>query len=291
MFGFVSNSNNLLLAEENINFPFVTLNTQNGNVISHFDNIIVNNPLSAEAASIFNDNIVYSFSSTYYLFGRVNTANYYVMIFDFNKSISNTENIRRGDIIGEGSERKLIIFSETMDPFLVVNCISMPRYYGGFYWFDAMFLLPTGSTNWFSFEQTQNIENILNEILLIHQGFSFFPTFRYSFMGKLSEYPREITDNERQDISAFENMYFNRNIITHVNEIQIGRHKILLCWQSGFDQHLRNQYTLNNDIWFYSMNIVYNAIENIGYIFLRDFKLETLEEMYENRINVMNPRR
>jgi len=206
----------------------------------------------------------------------------------FNKTVSNNENIKRGDIIGVGNEPKLIIFSRTIDPFLVINCISMPKYYDGFYFFDAMFLLSSGSTNWFSFEQVVSIENIINEIIQIHQGVSFFPTFRYSFLGKLNEYPREITNIERQEISAFEHMLIGRNIITHINEIQIDQNRIFLCWQNGFDQHLRNQYLLNNDIWFYSMSIMYNANEKKGFIFLRDFKLETLENMYNNRINIIN---
>ena len=288
---FIFNLCFLAQAEEIINFPFISLNTNNGNVISYFDNTIIDNPLSIEAIKIFNDNIVYDFRHTYNLYGRENTVNFYVMVFDFNKTATNNENIRLGDIIGTGNEPKLIIFSETLNPYLVVNCIRMPKYYDGFYWFDGMFLLQSGSTDWFSFERVQSIEYILNEIIEIHQGISYFSTFRYSFMGKLNEYPREIISDERDAISAFENMFFNRNIITHINEVRIGQNKIYLCWQNGFEQYIQNEYNLNNNIWFFSMNLIYNSYEKTSYIFLRDFKLETLEEMYENRIYMINAER
>lgn len=274
-------------------FPFILLNAPDDNVVSYFDNEIVNNPLSIESAKIFNDNIVYSFNSTYALYNKVNTINYYVMVFDFDMTINNTENIKRGNIIGNGSEPKLLVFCETIDPFLVINGSKIPSYYEGFYWFDGYFLFPSGLTDWFNFEPASSIEKILNNIILENtkeerQSFSLYPAFRYSFLERLNEYPRQMTTDERNRISACENMLFGRNITTHINEIMIGKGKYYLCWQRGFNQHLEKEYILNNDIWLYSMSMVYSEFDNCGYIFLRDFKLESLENMYENRMNIIN---
>jgi hypothetical protein len=291
--GCATNLNNIVQASELEKFPIILLNVQNGNVISYFDNKIVQNPLSIDAARIFNDNIIYKFNETYNLFGRENTVNYYVMVFDFEKTINDTENIRSGDVIGRGNEPKLLIFCESLDPFLVINCATEPIYYEGYYWFDGLFLVGA-RRNWFSFEQVGNFENILNNNVRQSteeaRGVSLFRMFRYSFRNSLNEFPRIMTTDERQRVMAHENMLFGRNVTTHINEIQIGQYRIILCWQSGFDQHLRRQYSLNNDIWFYSMSMAFNQFDNTVYLFLIDFKLETLEDMYEDRMITINPR-
>ena len=299
--GFTTNSINATIlksvsvldcAIELDSFPVVLLNAQNGNVVSYFDYEIVNSPLSEEGAKIFNDNIIYRITETYILSGKENIACYYAILFDFNKTVVNTEGLKQGDIIGRGNDSKLLVFSQTMDPFLVINCNVKPVFYDGFYWFDGLFLLG-GSRDWFSFEQTESIENILNDksgqqaptaLAVPTRGVKLFNMFRYSFKCKLSEYPELMTQNERQNVMVIENMIFGRSITTHINEIQMGQNKIILCWQSGYSQYLRDEYTLNDDIWLYSMSMAYNQFLDTYYLFLIDFKLETLEDMYENRI-------
>ena len=279
-------------------FPFLSLNNSSGYVYSYFDADIVNNPLSTEGKKIFNDNIVYSFNSAYKLYDNEYTADYYVIIFDFIRTVAETDDIKHGDIIGRtGKEApKILVFCETIDPYLVISCNSVPHYYGGFYWFDGSFLFSSGkATKWLDYDPTENIEKKLIDVAdhaTEEPGMVFYPQFSLRFQTRLEEYPREITDGERQEISAYENMLYGRNdVTTHVNEIQAGKYKYLLCWQRGFDQYLKKEYILNNDIWVFGKIATYSAWRDCGYLFIRDFTLESLETMYENRISIISEKK
>ena len=145
--------------------PFLSFNVPDGYLYSLFNADIIDNPLSTEGKELFGDNIVYEFSFTYELYNKESTVNYYVIIFDFIKTIEKTDGVKYGDIIGkaDGEKLKLLVFCKMLDPYLVINCTSMPRYYDDFYWFDGAFLFSPGHTKWLSFEPPENIKNILSD--------------------------------------------------------------------------------------------------------------------------------
>jgi hypothetical protein len=277
-------------------FPVVTMNAPNGNVFSYLDAAIVDNPLPKEKQKIFNDNIVYSLSSTYTLYNKESTVKYYVIVFDFIKTVNDINNIKYRDIIGKtnGNDPKLLVFCSTLDPLFVINCDSFPYFYEGFYWFDGSFLLPSSTTNakWLNFKPTENINKILidmaDHVMESAPSLTIFYNENYRFKTQLKEYPRQLSGDEKQRIANLEKRTFSKTgIITHVNEIRAGKYKYMLCWQSGFDQYLTKEYKLNNDIWIYGRVMTYSIWDNCGYIFIRDFKLETLEEMYEKRLKII----
>jgi len=278
------------------NFPIITVTTMgNGDVPSYFDAGIVDNPLSAGGQKIFGENLVYSLSSTYKLYGKESTINYYVIVFDFKKTISKTENVKKMDIIGKstGDDPKVLVFCKTIDPFFVINCRNLPYFYDDFYWYEGSFLFPSVNPKWLNFEPVDNIEKILID-MADHANESpssvaYYPDSLYRFKTKLDKYPRKATDNEIKNILMYENWLYNRTgITTHVTEFQAGQYKFLLCWQRRFDQYLSKEYKLNNDIWIYGVAATYSVFNNCGYIFVRDFTLESLESIYENRIKKIN---
>lgn len=282
--------------------PYVTVSTMdNGDIPSYFDADIVDNPLSAEGKKRFGENVVYSLSSTYKLYGKENTIDYYVIVFDFKKTINKTDNVKKMDIIGKstGEDPKVLVFCKTIDPFFVITCQYMPFYYDDFYWYEGSFLFssatPTGNPKWLTFEPTDNIENILIDIAdnakKSPPGVAYYPNSIYRFKTKLNKYPRKATGNELKSMAMYEDWLYNRRgITTHISEFKAGQHKFFLCWQGGFDQYLSKEYKLNNDIWIYGAAVAYNVFDNCGYIFVRDYQLKSLEEMYESRVKMINER-
>ena len=143
--------------------PYLSFNSPDGYLRSLFNNDIIDNPLSTEGAEIFGDSIVYDFTYTYKLYNIENTVNYHVIIFDFIKTIDKTDGVKYGDIVGKTGEDelKLLVFCKTLDPYLVTNCTSMPRYYDDFYWFGGSFLFSADSVKWLSHEPAEDIQKIL----------------------------------------------------------------------------------------------------------------------------------
>jgi len=280
------------------NFPVISVTTMdNGDVPSYFDAGIVDNPLSAEGKKVFGDNVVYSLNKTYKLYGKESTIDYYVIVFDFKKTISNTEKVKKMDIIGKstGKDPKVLVFCKTMDPFFVITCNNYPYHYDDFYWFEGSFLFPSDNPKWLNFEPTDNIEKILVD-MADHakdssSSLNYYPDSIYRFKTKLDKYPRKAADNELKNMSMYENLLYNRaGITTHVSEFQAGKYKFLLCWQKGFDQYLSKEYKLNSDIWIFGAAVTYSVFNNCGYIFVRDFSLVSLEQIYQDRREMINLR-
>jgi hypothetical protein len=277
-------------------FPSIPFNAPNGNVMSPIVGKIINNPLSADAQSIFGNNIVFNNNINYVFYGKENTADYFIMIYNFNKTIENTTDIEMGDIIGKSltSDPLLLVFCKTLDPYLIVNCRNKPFYYEGFYWFEGAFLFPNGNTNWFSFNPVDNRDDpfvqVAKHVVSEAPGLNFYPnTIRLRLKINLTEYPRQLTQNEKQRLTTVENWYYRRNdILSHVSEFYVGEYKYFLCWQRGFDQYIAKEYQLNNDIWIYGALVSYSVWDERGYFFIRDFSLASLEEEYETRIKLIN---
>jgi len=277
-------------------FPVLTLSTMdNGDIPSYFDAVIVDNPISAEGQKIFGENVVYSLSSTYKLYGKESTVNYYVIIFDFMKTIKKPDNVKKMDIIGKstGENPKMLVFCKSIDPFFIITCRNMPYYYDDFYWYEGSFLFPSANPKWLNFEPADNIEKILIDMADLAKesssSLAYYPESLYRFKTKLDKYPRKATDNELKNMSMYENMLYNRTgITTHVSEIKAGKYKYLLCWQRGFDQYLSKEYKPKNDIWIFCVAATYNIFNNCGYIFVRDFSLESMESIYESRMEMIN---
>jgi len=283
-------------------FPIITVSTlSNGDIPSYFDADIVDNPLSTEGQKMFGENVVYSLSSTYKLYDKENTINYYVIVFDFKKTIDETENVKRRNIIGKstGKDPKILVFCKTIDPFFVLTCRNMPISYDDFYWFEASFLFSSegksGNPKWLYFEPTDNIEKLLIDIAdhvnETSPSFDFYPGNFYRFKTKLEEYPREINKDEIIRVLLTEKMTFNRTgITTHISEFKAGQYIYKLCWQEGFDKYLKKEYKLKKDIWVCGAVVTYSKRDNCGYIFIRDFQLIPLEEVYENRVKMIKQR-
>ena len=258
---------------------------------SHFAGKVVDSQTQREKLNIFNDKLVIQMETDYVFYNESKKLKYYVMVYDFKSTVTEGVTVKPGDVIGQVDNRiaKVLVFSETLDPYLVISSNRPPVFYNGYYWFSPAFLSSAGTARWLTFDPVDNIGTELSEIAVhVKQevpGLSLYDK-RIRFLTKLPQFPRNITDDERKSIQAYERILYGRNgVVANISEINSGGYKFLLCWQNGFLDHLKKEYVLNNDIWLYGVVLTYNAWEEKGYIFLRDFTLVSPETIYEARLN------
>jgi hypothetical protein len=145
-------------------FPFASFNPRpDGSVLSIFTGKSIEAASPLHEIPGFDGKLIVRLEEEYSLYGKENRAVFYGMVFDFIKDVSDDTPVRRGDVLGRtgDSAAKLLVFSETLDPYLVLNTRTIPVYYGGYFWFDPAFLSATGSTRWLSFAPVENINDEL----------------------------------------------------------------------------------------------------------------------------------
>jgi len=257
---------------------------------SMFNGIVVDDSFTQSELDIFGNRLIIQVEDHYTLYDERRETKYYVMVFDIEKSVSDGMRVEAGNIIGhvEGSRAGLVAFSETLDPYLVVSSNSPPVYYAGYFWFDPVFLSPSGNTRLLTFDPVDVIDTdlirIADHVLNEAPGLVLFNQ-RARFKTELSQYPRAITAEERAVIGGYERLLYGRTgVIANITEINAGEYTYWLCWQNGFDEYLQRGYSLNDDIWLYGVIVTYNPWEKRGYIFLRDFTSVPVEEIFEGRM-------
>jgi len=258
---------------------------------SMFSGIVVDNSFTQSELDIFENRLIIQVEDHYTLYNEHCGSTFYVMVFNnIEKSVSDGMSVEAGTIIGhvEGGKASLVVFSETLDPYLVVSSNSPPVYYAGYFWFDPVFLSPSGNTRWLTFDPVDSIDTglirIADQVLSEAPGLTLFNQ-RVRFKTELSQYPRAITAEERAAIGGYERLLYGRTgVIANITEINAGGYTYWLCWQNGFNDYLQRGYSLNDDIWLYGVIVTYNAWEERGYILLRDFTPVPVEEIFEGRM-------
>jgi hypothetical protein len=272
-------------------FPIAAYNpAPDGSIRSVFTGTVVDNSFQKGEFKIFDSRLIVQVKADYVLYNTNHETAFYVMVFDFKKELSDGMAVVPNDIIGrvENSAAKIMVFSDTLDPYMVLGADSPPVFYAGYFWFSPSLLSSGGTTKYLNFDPMDDIDAELREIgdhiTKEDPGFVLYDR-QMRFLTKLTRYPREISGEEKAMISTFERIIYGGNgINTHITEINAGGYDYLLCWQRGFSGYLEREYDLNSDIWLYGIVVTYDVWNEKGYIFLRDFSQESLEEKYVNRL-------
>jgi len=273
------------------NFPAVSYNVPPDRLFrSFFTGKVVDEKFQQNEFNIFDGRLIIQMELNYVLYDKKNGGVFYLMIFDFIKDAPAGKNIVPGDIIGKVDKNNagLLVFSETLDPYLVVSSNSPPVFYKGYFWFNPSFLSASGPAKWLSFNPIEDIDKELTEITrnLMNEkpGITVFDK-RIRFKAKLSQYPRVMSEKEKMPVSVYENIIYGRSgIITDISEINAGGYNYFFCWQNGFREYLEREYVLGEEIWLYGTIVTYDVWSKKGYIFIRDFTPIRPEEIYEGRI-------
>jgi hypothetical protein len=148
-------------------------------------------------SAVFHDYLIFRREEEYSLYNEKKTAVYYVVLFDFVKTVNDDTKIVRGMELGytENRDFKLAIFCDTMEPCLVINDPAPPLYYDNRYWFSGGFLFSNGSTDWLSFTPVDDFSASLTD-MAEHQvetpGLNYYPYFRIRFKTSLTSLSTQI---------------------------------------------------------------------------------------------------
>lgn len=190
--------------------------------------------------------------------------------------------------LAPGREIYCVIAADYPSPYLVVMSPRPAFRSEGRWWFDASFLFSSGSTSWLSFDPIQSFDEAV-KAMAEHVGsetpaMQVFFEQRFRFATALSELPSPLSDEEAGRIAAYERSLYGRaGIYKFGQRVSAGGHEVLCCWQGGFDRYLADEYELGGRIWLYGNLVTYDAWTGTALFFIRDFSLESVEQMYARK--------
>jgi hypothetical protein len=240
-----------------------------------------------------NNALVIRIKKDYTLYGKARSIDITLLVFNFVITRNEGEDVETGDVIGKqlSEGQKYIIVSESIDDYYVLMSTSLPVYYKGKYWFNPSFLFNGGSMAYLDYQYVDIEEALTNVAVDANEGgpgYVFYPNYRVRFLIKLSEYPEILTSKQQKSISGYEGRLYGKiGIDESYNEIIIGEYRYLIIWQKGFKEYLANEYELGRDIWIYAAIATYDVWQNEGYVFVRDFFLESPEMILERHYKAL----
>lgn len=259
--------------------------------ISIIDGDIANSP---EFNDLLGMDKVSITKKVHYLYHAEKKETEFQLIYFNCKAINeNKTSTKYGEIIGSSIDKpvRVVIAAKELSPYLVLQSTRFPVKYKEYYLFFPSFLFSAGSTSYFTFNYSDNIADPAKTMAaeaLENPGFIFYPDMRFRFEFKLDDYPRELTPEEQEYLATYENLFYKKTgIMKYGNEVNLHGFKYVLCWQKGFNQYLHEEYHPSAPLWLYGNLVTYDAFKKVGYIFLRDFTLISVEEMVEQRLHAL----
>ena len=257
-----------------------------------------------------NNTIIITFPNTYYYDGQKQIVEYQLIIsgvkvFDSYKNAGNRQ-IKEEDVIGTAtaSPVTLNIRCKDFDPYLIDVSAVPPELELGWYYFGIDMFLPTSSklldfqpifskTDEIDFwDYPDTLENLYTQAVerdtedrQVH--FSSFPMFQICLSTELSTYPQTadfFTGSPSPAVGLIVKKYFSN--CPYMIQHNFDGIPLRLYFQNGFDQYLKEEYTIGNKIYLYTSVIF--VLNGEFYCYVRDFTLETpkdtvLEKMQKAR--------
>jgi hypothetical protein len=228
----------------------------------------------------------------YDLGGDKRQAQFQLVYYSLDTVADGLGTVKRGDVIGTASSQvRVVVASDTLDPYLVASSTRPPVKMAGKYWFWPAFLFPTGSTAYLTFDTCADFTKALADVASEASdppGYVFYPSYRIRFETTLDALPVPLTDGERKDIAGYEHDYYGKSgLYLYKNEIQAGGYTYLICWQGKFDQYLKDEYTLGGKLWLYGNIVTYDYWKKTGYVFIRDFSLKSIETILADKLTAL----
>lgn len=255
-----------------------------------------------------NKTLVVSVPYTYYFEGLKEEVFYELIISNINlnseiASLPLYAEIKQGTVIGvAAADNPGIMFRSVLnrEPNLVIDGKHIPLENGTYTYYDASSLMPT-TPKFLTFmpvtskrdeiefwDYPETLEHINNASLENPDGrdhITRFPFFQIMVKSKLSAYPEQILKNSMNDILLQNQFYPN---CTSEFVLDFDGVPFHLMFQQGFDGFLREEYTLNDDIYLY-LSFLFGKNGQL-YFYVRDYTLESPEEKYERITNIIETR-
>lgn len=250
--------------------------------------------------------LVAIFPYTYYFEGEKQELYYELIIHGVNlkKDISKLKpftKIEMGTVIGTASTDNPGILIRTVngaDPNLILDSPCVPVSVGDYMYFDAATLMsstpkfltfmPVSSKDdmiefWDYPESLEDLaKNTINNDSQ-KQSFSTYPTFQIMVKTRLKSYPEAIHTESMNDLYLRNQFYPNCTTELSIKFDGISFH---LVFQKDFDQFLKDEYKLGDDIYLYLTSLF--GKDGTMYFYVRDFTLNSPEERYSGKIEKLN---
>jgi hypothetical protein len=254
---------------------------------------VAGNVVAAESvfpdASALGKSVCVRTSVEYAMDNNIREDSFLVVIGGLESATAKPGPIKAGDAIGTtpGGEFYCAIAADFASPYLVVMSPCRAERAEGRWWFDPSFLFSSGTTSWLTFDPIASFGDAVKDIgdHVRSESVSMQVFFdRYRFAARLEEYPIPLTDEEKGGIRAYERVLYEKDGIYEFGQrVHAGGYEVLLCWQEGFDRYLRDEYEPGGLIWLFGNLVTYDPKSETAYFFIRDFALESVEEMYARK--------
>lgn len=241
--------------------------------------------------------VLFEVNQNYYWESELKTCTYELIITNI-KNFTEVETVQYGEEIGLITEDSVLIArSKETDPYLVrltqVQIIKHKDYY---YFQPSWFTNPSTTTldyraipsledhanDFYNRWLSECDEEIENRKMVSIFNWSEVDSVRVKIV--LNEYPEPIQSSTALGLA--QSYYFGRNILAFQTPyICEATYTPYLYWQIGFDEYLKNEYKLGDDIYIYCTFLALDHDNKRIIINVRDFNNRPDEEIYEERIS------
>ncbi len=239
-------------------------------------------------------------SIPYYYFGMERSLSVSYVVGGLGSPARSPGPITASESVGVAAD--IIYFSarsDSLDPWLVRTTDSV-AFYAGSWWFLPRWIEP-GYTQFLSFRQIDSFLDLAEEYIAFYRPLADEGAdFSFQYIGdrdriraplRLSEYP---VPADRTSIVERTEMQFYGGTGAIQYEQTIGEiegYSVVLYWQRGFNDYLRDEYVLDEPIWIYASLYAMDNVNNKLVVFVRDFSVEADEEIIARTTLLLQERR
>ena len=227
-----------------------------------------------ELPSEFSDAIVLLTEKEYYYKGKKEKVQFEVIYSGITGDDSITE-YQQNDILGEatGTEVKMCVRSKELNPYLVACDSATPDQYNG-YWYYFPGMYSSTEMKWLSYEPVNydSFKLAYEQINYGHDSPLMMTKFYWWTLleTKLDAYPVPVIYN---------------NVEMYDQTIILNEFRLKLTYPKGFLDYLHDEYKIGNTIYLYLQITEFNGFTKEFSCYVRDFSLESPEDIVQERID------
>jgi len=262
----------------------------------------INSMIAGQVVSVSDDDlglkqIVVETEKSYYYKDQNVTVKYNFVFGGLNTvTVAEGTVIKTGDFIGEASFQSYVTaYSDSIDNYMMRMTANKPFRMGDDWYFSPDWII-AGKTAWMTFRPVDDFKAAVIDFYTrwaieenepkgatIHH---FDNLDRIRAVVRLDQYP--VPGIRDTALKLVEDFYYNGQYIfvlqTKSDDIYINGHKVVIYWQKNFDNYLRDEYVLGDELYIYASIYAIDHEEKEILVCVRDFAKRSDEEVIEERL-------